>query len=98
MPLGLLDDIYDWARKFPARLDEAEDVLTGSRIWKSRTVDVGIVTAADALNWGFSGPMLRGSGVKWDVRKGQPYEIYDQLEFDVPVGTRGDCYDRWGFN
>ncbi|KAI6219609.1 Complex I-49kD [Aphelenchoides fujianensis] len=95
IPLGMLDDIYDWAVKFPERIDELEDVLTENRIWKQRLVDVGIVNASDALNWGFSGVMLRGSGIKWDVRKTQPYEVYDQVEFDVPVGTKGDCYDRY---
>ncbi|KAI1725871.1 respiratory-chain NADH dehydrogenase, 49 kd subunit domain-containing protein [Ditylenchus destructor] len=95
MPLGLMDDIYDWAIKFPQRLDSLQDVLDESRIWKTRLQDIGIVSAADALNWGFSGPMLRGSGIKWDIRKTQPYEVYDQVEFDVPVGTKGDCYDRY---
>lgn len=94
LPLGLMDDIYDWAVKFPARIDELEDVLTENRIWKQRLIDIGIVNASDALNWGFSGVMLRGSGVKWDLRKTQPYDVYDQVEFDVPVGTKGDCYDR----
>uniref|UniRef100_A0A915DKM5 Complex I-49kD n=1 Tax=Ditylenchus dipsaci TaxID=166011 RepID=A0A915DKM5_9BILA len=95
MPIGMMDDIYDWALKFPQRIDELEDLLTEGRIWKSRTVDVGIVKASDALNWGFTGVMLRGSGVKWDIRKTQPYDAYDQVEFDVPVGTKGDCYDRY---
>lgn len=94
LPLGLLDDIYDWAEKFPQRIDELEDMLTENRIWKHRLVDVGIVNADDALEWGFSGVMLRGSGIKWDLRKVQPYDAYDQVEFDVPVGTKGDCYDR----
>ncbi|CAD5223242.1 unnamed protein product [Bursaphelenchus xylophilus] len=95
LPLGLLDDIYDWAVKFPQRIDELEDVLTENRIWKKRTIDIGIVNAADAVNWGFSGVMLRGSGIKWDLRKTQPYDAYDQVEFDVPIGTKGDCYDRY---
>ncbi|KAI6215930.1 Complex I-49kD [Aphelenchoides besseyi] len=95
LPLGLMDDIYDWAVKFPERIDELEDVLTENRIWKQRLIDVGIVDADNALNWGFSGVMLRGSGIKWDIRKTQPYEVYDQVEFDVPVGTKGDCYDRY---
>lgn len=93
---GILDDIYDWAIKFPQRIDEVEDMLTENRIWKQRLIDVGIVNAEDALNWGFSGVMLRGSGIKWDLRKTQPYDAYDQVEFDVPVGTKGDCYDRLG--
>lgn len=95
LPLGWMDDVYDWAVKFPERIDELEDMLTENRIWKARTIDVGIVTASDALNWGFSGVMLRGSGIKWDVRKTQPYDAYEELEFDVPVGKNGDCYDRY---
>ncbi|VDD84994.1 unnamed protein product [Enterobius vermicularis] len=95
LPLGILDDIYDWAIKFPERIDELEDMLTENRIWKARTIDIGIVSAEDARNLGFSGVMLRGSGVKWDVRKAAPYDAYDQVEFDVPVGTKGDCYDRY---
>ncbi|KRY92681.1 putative NADH dehydrogenase [ubiquinone] iron-sulfur protein 2, mitochondrial [Trichinella pseudospiralis] len=95
IPLGLLDDIHTWASGFSARLDEVEDVLTESRMWKQRTIDIGVVTAEDALNWGFSGVMLRGSGIKWDIRKTEPYEVYDQIEFDVPIGTKGDCYDRY---
>lgn len=95
LPIGMLDDIYDWAIRFPARIDELEDMLTENRIWKQRLIDIGIVSAKDALNWGFSGVMLRGSGIKWDVRKTQPYDAYDQVEFDVPVGTKGDCYDRY---
>ncbi|KHN83152.1 putative NADH dehydrogenase [ubiquinone] iron-sulfur protein 2, mitochondrial [Toxocara canis] len=95
LPLGLLDDIYDWAEKFPERIDELEDMLTDNRIWKARTIDIGLVSAADALNYGYSGVMLRSSGVKWDVRKASPYDAYDQVEFDVPIGTKGDCYDRY---
>ncbi|CAJ0591090.1 unnamed protein product [Cylicocyclus nassatus] len=95
LPLGIMDDIYNWAEKFPERIDEVEDMLTENRIWKARTIDIGIVSAADALNWGFTGVMVRGSGIKQDVRKTQPYEAYDQMEFDVPVGTKGDCYDRY---
>uniref|UniRef100_A0AC35TGH1 Complex I-49kD n=1 Tax=Rhabditophanes sp. KR3021 TaxID=114890 RepID=A0AC35TGH1_9BILA len=95
LPLGFMDDVYDWATKFPQRIDELEDMLTENRIWKQRTMDVGIVSASDALNWGFSGVMLRGSGIKWDVRKTNPYDGYEKYEFDVPIGTRGDCYDRY---
>uniref|UniRef100_A0A8W7PHJ6 Complex I-49kD n=1 Tax=Anopheles coluzzii TaxID=1518534 RepID=A0A8W7PHJ6_ANOCL len=95
IPLGLLDDIYDFAVRFGERLDEVEDVLTSNRIWVQRTVNIGVVTAEDALNYGFSGVMLRGSGIKWDLRKVQPYDAYDQMEFDVPIGTKGDCYDRY---
>lgn len=95
LPIGLCDDIYDWAVKFPQRIDELEDMLTENRIWKQRTQDVGIVNAKDALNWGCTGVMVRGSGIKWDVRKTSPYDAYDQVEFDVPVGIKGDCYDRF---
>uniref|UniRef100_A0A0N5A301 Complex I-49kD n=1 Tax=Parastrongyloides trichosuri TaxID=131310 RepID=A0A0N5A301_PARTI len=95
LPLGYLDDVYDWCVKFPQRIDELEDMLTENRIWKQRTQDVGIVKASDALNWGFSGVMLRGSGIKWDVRKSAPYDGYEKIDFDVPIGTKGDCYDRY---
>jgi len=95
MPLGLLEDIWLWCQQFGQRLDEVDDLLTGNRIWKSRTVDIGVISAEDALNYGCSGVMLRGSGIKWDLRKTQPYEVYDQVEFDVPIGTKGDCYDRY---
>ncbi|EFE36885.1 uncharacterized protein ARB_04412 [Trichophyton benhamiae CBS 112371] len=95
IPLGLLDDIYQWATQFADRIDETEELLTDNRIWKARTVGVGVVTAAEALNYGFSGVMLRGSGVPWDIRKSQPYDAYGQVEFDVPVGVNGDCYDRY---
>lgn len=95
LPLGLMDDIYDFINKFGERLDEVEDLLTDNRIWKQRTIDIGIISAEDALNYGFSGVMLRGSGIKWDLRKTQPYDIYDQMEFDVPIGLKGDCYDRY---
>ncbi|XP_018330861.1 NADH-ubiquinone oxidoreductase 49 kDa subunit [Agrilus planipennis] len=95
LPIGLLDDIYDFSRKFNERLDEVEDVLTTNRLWMQRTVDVGIVSAEDALNYGFSGVMLRGSGIKWDLRKSQPYDAYHLVDFDVPIGVKGDCYDRY---
>ena len=95
IPKGLLNDIYIFAEQFGTRLDEIEEMLTGNRIWKQRLVDIGVVSAEDAMNWGFSGVMLRGSGVPWDLRKNQPYEVYDKMEFDVPVGTNGDCYDRY---
>nr|YP_010208805.1 NADH dehydrogenase subunit 7 [Skeletonema grevillei]UBA16115.1 NADH dehydrogenase subunit 7 [Skeletonema grevillei] len=95
IPKGLLDDIYMFTEQFTLRLTEMEDMLTENRIWKQRLVDIGVVTADDACNWGFSGVMLRGSGVYWDLRKSQPYEIYDKLDFEVPVGTNGDCYDRY---
>ncbi|KAI9758398.1 MAG: NADH:ubiquinone oxidoreductase 49kD subunit [Lichina confinis] len=95
LPIGLLDDIYQWATQFGDRIDETEELLTDNRIWKGRTQGIGVVSAADALNYSFSGVMLRGSGVPWDVRKSQPYDAYDQVEFDVPVGVNGDCYDRY---
>ena len=92
---SLLDFIDDFTQRFPTYLGEYHTLLTDNRIWKQRTVGVGVVTAERALNLGFSGPMLRGSGVAWDLRKTQPYEIYDQLDFDIPVGVTGDCYDRY---
>ncbi|XP_049794077.1 NADH-ubiquinone oxidoreductase 49 kDa subunit-like isoform X2 [Schistocerca nitens] len=95
IPFGLLDDIYEFVSKFPERLDEVEDVITTNRIWIKRTKDIGVVSVEDALNYGFSGVMLRGSGIKWDLRKTQPYDAYDEVEFDVPIGTNGDCYDRY---
>ena len=95
IPKGLLNDIYLFSEQFATRLDELEEMLTGNRIWKQRLVDIGVVTAEDAMNWGFSGVMLRGSGVPWDLRKNEPYEIYDSIDFDIPVGSNGDCYDRY---
>nr|YP_316619.1 NADH dehydrogenase subunit 7 [Thalassiosira pseudonana]AAZ99426.1 NADH dehydrogenase subunit 7 [Thalassiosira pseudonana]QWM92945.1 NADH dehydrogenase subunit 7 [Thalassiosira pseudonana] len=95
IPKGLLDDIYMFIEQFTLRLTEMEDMLTENRIWKQRLVDIGVVTAKDACQWGFSGVMLRGSGINWDLRKSQPYEVYEKLEFDIPVGTNGDCYDRY---
>lgn len=94
LPLGLMDDIYDFASRFNERIDETCDILSENRIWIHRTADIGVVTAEDALNYGFSGVMLRGSGIKWDLRKTQPYDAYDLVEFDIPIGTQGDCYDR----
>jgi NADH dehydrogenase (ubiquinone) Fe-S protein 2 len=95
IPLGFLDDLYIFANQFNLRLDEIEEMLTGNRIWKERLVDIGIVSAKKAIDWGFSGVMLRGSGLPWDLRKTQPYEIYPELKFSVPVGSSGDCYDRY---
>ncbi|GJQ85929.1 hypothetical protein Trydic_g21778 [Trypoxylus dichotomus] len=95
IPIGLLDDIYEFTSQFNERLDEVEDVLTSNRIWVQRTKDVGVVSAEDALNLGFSGVMLRGSGIKWDLRKTQPYDAYALLDFDIPIGVNGDCYDRY---
>lgn len=95
LPLGLLEDIYQFCIQFRTRIDEMEEILSGNRIWKQRLVDVGIVSATEALDWSFRGVILRGSGIPWDLRKTQPYEIYEELEFDIPVGTNGDCYDRY---
>ena len=95
LPAGLLNDIFLFVQQFNLRLIEIEDLLTENRIWKQRLVDVGVVSISDAYQWGFSGVMLRGSGVKWDLRQSQPYEVYDKLNFNVPVGTNGDCYDRY---
>ena len=92
---SLLDFIDDFVTRFPTLIDEYETLLTDNRIWKQRLVDVGIVTPERALQLGFSGPMLRGSGIAWDLRKKQPYEVYDRLDFDIPVGVTGDCYDRY---
>lgn len=95
LPKGLLNDIFIFCNQFNVRLDEIEELLTNNRIWKQRLVNIGKIKAKDALEWGFSGVMLRGSGVLWDLRKTQPYEIYDRLNFDIPIGTNGDCYDRY---
>jgi NADH dehydrogenase (ubiquinone) Fe-S protein 2 len=95
IPLGLCDDIYIFIEQFGTRLDEIEEMLTSNRIWKQRLVDIGKVSAKDAADWGFSGVMLRGSGIPWDLRKSQPYEVYSKLDFEVPVGNNGDCFDRY---
>ena len=92
---SLLDFVDDFCDRFPACVDEYETLLTDNRIWKQRTVDIGIVTPERALELGFTGPMLRGSGIAWDLRKKQPYEVYADLDFDIPVGVNGDCYDRY---
>ncbi|MCG6934766.1 MAG: NADH-quinone oxidoreductase subunit D [Proteobacteria bacterium] len=92
---NLLDFIEDFTNRFPAYVDEYETLLTDNRIWKQRTVSIGIVTPERAMQLGFSGPMLRGSGIEWDLRKKQPYEVYDRMDFDIPVGVNGDCYDRY---
>ncbi|WP_372591983.1 NADH-quinone oxidoreductase subunit D [Guyparkeria sp.] len=92
---SLLDFLEDFTERFPKYVDEYETLLTDNRIWKQRTVDIGIVSKERALQMGFTGPMLRGSGVEWDLRKHQPYAVYDQLDFDIPVGKSGDCYDRY---
>lgn len=95
LPLGFLDDVYLFTNQFSLRLDEIEEMLTGSRIWKERLVDIGIVSSKKAIDWGFSGVMLRGSGIPWDLRKTQPYEVYSNFDFSIPVGSSGDCYDRY---
>lgn len=92
---SLLDFLEDFTRRFPKYVDEYETLLTDNRIWKQRTVGIGVVPPEKALALGFSGVMLRGSGIEWDIRKKQPYEVYDQLDFDIPVGVEGDCYDRY---
>jgi len=95
IPLGFLDDVHLFISQFNYRLDEIEEMLTGNRIWKERLVDIGVVSAEKAIEWGFSGVMLRGSGISWDIRKNEPYEIYNKLAFSIPVGSSGDCYDRY---
>src|SRR5579884_2645627 len=92
---SLLDFIWDFTERFPQRVDEYEALLTDKRIWKQRTVGIGVITPERALQLGFSGPMLRGSGVEWDLRKKQPYAVYDKLDFAIPVGRHGDSYDRY---
>ncbi len=92
---SLLDFITDFTRRFPGYVDDYETLLTDNRIWKQRTVGIGVVPPERALALGFSGPMVRGSGIEWDLRKKQPYEVYDRMQFDVPVGQNGDCYDRY---
>ncbi len=95
LPAGLLEDMNAWVESFPKVLDDLDSLLTENRIFKQRTVDIGVVTAQQALDWGFTGPVIRASGLAWDLRKSQPYEVYDRMEFDVPVGTTGDCYARY---
>jgi NADH-quinone oxidoreductase subunit D len=95
LPPALVEDIDAWAVAFPPKLDDIEGLITGNRIFKQRNVDIGVVTKEEALAWGFTGVMLRGSGVAWDLRRNQPYECYDELEFDIPLGINGDCYDRY---
>ncbi len=95
MPEGLAEDMMAWTDDFLKFVDDMESLLTDNRIFRQRTVDIGVVNKDDALRWGFTGPMLRASGVPWDLRKAQPYAMYDQVAFDVPVGTNGDCFDRY---
>ena len=95
MPDGLTDDIAAWCEQYPQMIDDLETLLTENRIFKQRTVDIGIISAEQAMDRGFSGPNLRASGVAWDLRRSQPYDAYDKIDFDVPVGKHGDCYDRY---
>ena len=95
IPLGFLDDLFLFCDQFNIRLDEIEEMLTNNRIWKERLVDIGVVSYKKAIDWGFSGVMLRGSGIFHDLRKSQPYEIYSEINFSIPVGSNGDCYDRY---
>lgn len=95
LPLGLLDDIEDFAENYPKHIDDLEGLLTDNRIFKQRTVDIGMVSAEQAVDWGFSGPMMRASGLAWDLRRAQPYDVYDRMDFKIPVGRHGDCYDRY---
>lgn len=95
IPKGMLEDIDAFCDGFGKYIDDVEGLLTENRIWKQRTVDIGVINAVDAQAWGFSGPMLRGSGVAWDLRRSQPYDVYDELEFDVAIGKHGDCFDRY---
>lgn len=95
IPAGMDKEIYDFAVAFEKVIDDVDTLVSTNRIWKQRTVDVGVVTAEEAQAWGFSGPMLRGSGVAWDLRKAQPYETYAQIDFDIPIGKNGDNYDRY---
>ena len=95
LPAELLEDIARFCDRFPPMLDDVQDLLTGNRIFVQRTVDIGIATSEEAMDWGFSGPMLRASGVPWDLRKAQPYDVYKEMDFEVPVGKNGDCFDRY---
>ncbi len=95
LPQPLIDDIAAWCNSFPEVLQDIDDLLTANRIFKQRNVDIGIVSLEDAIAWGFSGTMIRGSGAAWDLRKSQPYECYAEMDFDIPVGKNGDCYDRY---
>jgi len=95
LPQDLIDDIYAWTKKFPPVLDDIETLITENRIFKQRNVDIAVVSAEDAQAWGFSGVMVRGSGIAWDLRRSQPYELYDEFDFQIPVGKNGDCYDRY---
>ena len=95
LPEGLTEDILAWCKTFPGMLADIEKLLNNNRIFKQRSVDIGVVSAEQAMDWGFSGPNLRASGVAWDLRKSQPYAVYEEMDFDIPVGKNGDCYDRY---
>jgi NADH-quinone oxidoreductase subunit D len=95
LPAGLADDIWEYTEHFAKFVDDLEDLLSENRIFKQRTVDIGIVSEAEALDWGFTGPCLRASNVAWDLRKAEPYDVYDRMDFDIPVGLTGDCYARY---
>ena len=95
MPTTLAEEMWEWTENFPKFIEDLETLLTENRIFKQRTVDIGTVSDVDAMNWGFSGPMLRASNVAWDLRKSQPYDVYDKMDFDIPVGKTGDCYARY---
>ncbi len=95
LPDALLDDIEAWSHKFPDFIDDLDGLLTENRVFKQRNVDIGIVSEQDILDWGFSGVMVRGSGLAWDLRRAQPYECYDEFEFEIPIGKNGDCFDRY---
>lgn len=95
LPVGLLQSVHAWAEQFASRIDEMEELLTANRIFKQRLVDIGVINSTQALAWGVSGVLLRGSGIAYDLRKAQPYEYYDKVQFNVPVGTNSDCYDRY---
>ena len=95
LPAGLLEEIAEFIKQFPKKINDMENLLTENRIFKQRMVDIGVVSKQQAIDWGFSGPMIRGSGIAWDLRKSQPYEIYGELDFDIPIGKNGDSYDRY---
>lgn len=95
LPANLIEDMLEWLEQLPKTIDDLDTLLTDNRIFKQRTVDIGVATKEEAIDWGFTGPMLRGSGVAWDLRKSQPYEVYEEMDFDIPVGKTGDCYARY---
>jgi NADH-quinone oxidoreductase subunit D len=95
LPAGLVDDMWEWTETFPKTLNDLDNLLTKNRIFKQRTVDIGVVSKEQALDWGFTGPMIRASGLAWDLRKSQPYDVYDRMEFDIPTSASGDCYARY---